>query len=889
MAVFDEANKPCIKCGNMNVQYQCQSCDACCCGACIFELDADHDPTHVLQLRPENNCMTSRLRGDDSSMSMDRAGSSFLYDPCKKCSATLFDVDPVYRCDICPDFIICEACFDKYPQVHEHPLSRFQRKVLDVKETKKKTKTRDSDGNRVINDYIVVKELGRGAYAKVKLLQHVRTRQLFAVKILKRLGAHARRNNISLHHDEGQDLLREIAVMKVMDHANLVKLVEVIDDEESEKVYVIMEFCKNGCLHKLGQPPLPLDKVRQYGFDILKGLEHLHSNFLFHRDIKPENVLIDEEGVAKLADFGTCDTRLRKAETDGTPAYHSPEMLRGESPSGLVLDSWAFGVAMYQAAFGSLPFPTTSHVELIKSVLSPDPVPIPENADADLEQILLQLLQKNLEGRAMVQDAARHRFFRRRERGIALQTIPSDPIPTESPLAVETTEELYSRAMTFVRKGRQVHESFHGLEGVKRARQFSLAHALTLADSDKLVNSGSAEGSAVESTPSIEVTSTPPAAEKRGSQSLSRSGKMRPDEIVKALVDSRSTNAKLALENIAMKELFPVVEQAVDIEHLMVRSNGLSSVAHVNFARFSRLREVAIVSNSLAEFPVEILAARTIQRIDLSGNFITTVPAELADHPLLERLSLNGNRIAYIPDAKPFAGKHFRHVRLSNNLIDTFPKDLDQCISLEMVLDDVPALVDEWTNNLIYKLKNVSVVWNDLFPTKIVSSLPLFLATRRISLYTQCVIQVLNIKHVCVSQHASDDYSPREKTDFLTVAVSPNKARASRKSSTAKPPLLSHRQITSNFVVTAGSNGEQLCAFLEGCVATVPEAGSWLGDVQQASIVVCLNEEEATSAEMKEMLQGIAMFVRKKAPPTPNMTAAEAVDFVARACRGFYS
>jgi serine/threonine protein kinase len=966
LPVLREANRPCAKCGTRNVSYECNQCDVVCCCDCIFELDAEHDPSHNLQLM--ESVSGSRLRGEESSVSMERTGSSFLYDPCKCCSSTLFDVDVVFRCDLCPEFIICEPCYTKDEQAaHEHPLNRFQRKAAaDVKETRKKVKARDGDGNRCINDYIVVKELGRGAYAKVKLLQHVRTRELFAVKILKReplVGSMARfrpQNNSARSTDDDSDpgsddslrekarnnLLREVAVMKLIEHKNLVKLVEVIDDEESEKVYVIMEFCKHGCLHRLGQPKLPTEKVRAYGHDMLMGLLHLHKNHLYHRDIKPENVLIDADDVAKLADFGTCDARNKKQATDGTPAFHSPEMLRGEAPSGLVLDSWAFGVTMFQAALGVLPFPIHTHQALLDAVLSSDPVAMPDDPsiDKDLVDILSRLLIKDVNARAKIPDAARHPFFRFRERGVLIGDDSSSYSPNSSPNRLSVTNgrpeyrnsdaeqkavnQLYEKAMTFVRRGRRIQDSFYGLEGVKRARQFSLMYALHSAFPDGSTSENASSGAdftpessrntdcenSTDVIPTLDLPQSirnksegakleqPPtfSTEKRasGSHSTMRSsgGKMKSEEIIKTLVASRSTNGKLVLETVPVRELPTLVEQATDIDHLLLRSNGLVSVGSVNFSCFSRLREVAIVSNALAEFPIALLAAKTLQRIDLSGNFLTSVPEELSQHPLLEQLSLNANRISVISNATPFSGRHFRHVRLSNNLLGSFPRGLEACASLELVLDDVPALVEEWTNKLIFQHKNVSVVWNDLFPTRVVPSLPLYLATKRVSLYTQNVIQVLRVRQVVASQKIIELNGPptTPKMDFLCVSglLSPGKlgagrARKSMSTASAVPPLLGSRHISKVFRVSPGHGGEQICAFLQ---ESIPEpSGTWQSDISESSVVVCLNEDEASASDVKEVLLGVSKFLMNRAPLCSNMTEADGVAFLTRACRGFYA
>jgi [calcium/calmodulin-dependent protein kinase] kinase len=104
-----------------------------------------------------------------------------------------------------------------------------------------------------------------------------------------------------------------------MDHENIVKLFEVIDDPDNDKLYLVMELVKKGALgsktywkcenidisEDSSTPLVPLEKLRKYARDFLKGLNYLHNYAkIFHRDIKPDNLLIDEFDTLKIADFG---------------------------------------------------------------------------------------------------------------------------------------------------------------------------------------------------------------------------------------------------------------------------------------------------------------------------------------------------------------------------------------------------------------------------------------------------------------------------------------------------------------------------------------------------------------------------------------------------------
>ncbi|CUG91147.1 calcium calmodulin-dependent protein kinase, putative [Bodo saltans] len=232
----------------------------------------------------------------------------------------------------------------------------------------------------------------------------------------------------SMTHAIPDSVLREIVVMRVLHHPNIVKLVEIIDDLESDKFYVIMEYCERGPLHTLGHAPLSLDSLRTKGQHVLRGLRYLHDHGLYHRDIKPANCLVDSDGVAKLADFGACDMKHISNYTDGTPAFMCPEMMRGEEVDGVIADSWAFAVTMYQAAYGVLPFPTLNYNAIQQLLASEDEIPFPPSSTEEgenttnasnhlqtdaqqLESLLRSMLVKDITHRCKIDDAIRHPFF----------------------------------------------------------------------------------------------------------------------------------------------------------------------------------------------------------------------------------------------------------------------------------------------------------------------------------------------------------------------------------------------------------------------------------------------------------------------------------------------
>ena len=210
----------------------------------------------------------------------------------------------------------------------------------------------DTDGNKLLNSYAIVGLLGRGAFGKVKLAVNTSTDEPVAIKIM---------NRKKLARIDPDLLKQEVMIMKTRRHPNLVKLHEVINDEECEKVYLIMEYMSGRTLTKTPMlndrstaAPLDISVLRSRFLGVLHGLAFLHSKNVIHMDIKPENILLDEAGMCKLADFGVCsilhpdgnpdDDTLHK--TKGTPLFFAPEMLAGGPFHGKATDVWALGITL---------------------------------------------------------------------------------------------------------------------------------------------------------------------------------------------------------------------------------------------------------------------------------------------------------------------------------------------------------------------------------------------------------------------------------------------------------------------------------------------------------------------------------------------------------------
>jgi [calcium/calmodulin-dependent protein kinase] kinase len=197
----------------------------------------------------------------------------------------------------------------------------------------------------------------------------------------------------------------EIAIMKKLNHNNLVSLIEVLDDPTEDSLYMVMEMCKKGVVMKVGLEercdPYDDELCRCWFRDLILGIEYLHAQGIVHRDIKPDNCLVTSDDVLKVVDFGVSemfakDSDMYTAKSAGSPAFLPPELcvVKHGDVSGKATDIWSMGVTLYCLRYGKLPFEKASIFELYESIRS-DPVICEDESDERFTDLMNRLLEKD--------------------------------------------------------------------------------------------------------------------------------------------------------------------------------------------------------------------------------------------------------------------------------------------------------------------------------------------------------------------------------------------------------------------------------------------------------------------------------------------------------------
>uniref|UniRef100_A0A8C6LK92 MAP/microtubule affinity-regulating kinase 3 n=1 Tax=Nothobranchius furzeri TaxID=105023 RepID=A0A8C6LK92_NOTFU len=297
----------------------------------------------------------------------------------------------------------CLPCGADRDHTSSHTIGRQE---LSARSSRTGMRSRSSDEPQPphVGNYRLLKTIGKGNFAKVKLARHILTGREVAIKII---------DKTQLNPNSLQKLFREVRIMKILNHPNIVKLFEVIETERT--LYLVMEYASGGEVfdYLVAHGRMKEKEARAKFRQIVSAVQYCHQKHIVHRDLKAENLLLDADMNIKIADFGFSNefTLANKLDTFcGSPPYAAPELFQGKKYNGPEVDVWSLGVILYTLVSGSLPFDGQNLKELRERVLR-GKYRIPFYMSTDCENLLKRFLVLNPAKRGTLEQIMKDRWI----------------------------------------------------------------------------------------------------------------------------------------------------------------------------------------------------------------------------------------------------------------------------------------------------------------------------------------------------------------------------------------------------------------------------------------------------------------------------------------------
>ena len=254
-----------------------------------------------------------------------------------------------------------------------------------------------------ISHYKILSEIGKGGMGEVYLAQDTKLNRQVAIKFLS--------DEFSKDADKLNRFVQEAQSASALNHPNIITIHEIGEIDGTN--YIATEFIEGVTLNKyLKGKDIKLGSVLDIAIQVASALDEAHSAGIVHRDIKPDNVMVRENGLAKILDFGIAkltEKQTPKVESEdataiqvnttpgmiiGTANYMSPEQAKGKEVDKRT-DIFSFGVVLYEMIAGHLPFEGETPMETIAAIINKEPKPLSDSeVPTDLQRSSARLCEK---------------------------------------------------------------------------------------------------------------------------------------------------------------------------------------------------------------------------------------------------------------------------------------------------------------------------------------------------------------------------------------------------------------------------------------------------------------------------------------------------------------
>ena len=289
----------------------------------------------------------------------------------------------------------------------DEQLENRRKELLKNPSTKALNHKKDASIEYKIGNYLIQQTLGEGTFGKVKLGIYLPNNEKVAIKVLEK--------DRMTDKDDQIRVKREFDMLSKFNHPNVILVTEIFESLDS--YYSVMEFCEGGELFNyiVEKKRLSEKETSFYYFQIINGLEYIHSLGIVHRDLKPENLLLTKDHLLKIIDFGLSNY-FRENETDllstpcGSPCYASPEMVSGKKYDGVKIDIWATGIILFAMLCGYLPFEDKINDILFDKILECK-IEFPDYLSDEAKDLISKILVVDPEKRITIPQIKKHSFF----------------------------------------------------------------------------------------------------------------------------------------------------------------------------------------------------------------------------------------------------------------------------------------------------------------------------------------------------------------------------------------------------------------------------------------------------------------------------------------------